>query len=181
MLDKLNEFIEKKLSSLGRDGVSAVEAAMWLVEAGFLDRSKSPLKRLRGLLRAGKIRGAYQFPNRRWVIVNRSRLPDGIQRVVPLREAAHILGMSKRAVREHARAGRLRPLSFGAAGPFFLEEELRRFYQEHVDRSFHLLFPQQEEALGAVDLDRLRRQLYYLRSDIRLIAERIEELIKLLK
>lgn len=180
MLERLNEFLDKKLSSLGRDGVSAVEAASWLVEAGLLDRAKQPIKKLRALLRAGKVKGAYQFPNKRWVIVNRSRLPDGIQRVVPLPEAAQSLGLSHRTLKEHARSGRLKPLNFGSAGPFFLEEELRRFHRENIDRSFRMLFPGEEKELGPVDLDRFRRQLYYLRSDIRLIAERIEELIKLL-
>lgn len=177
----ISAFLEKKLATLKRDGAPAVEAAQWLTKAGLLARDKMPEKRLRAFLRAGKIRGAYQFPNKRWVIINRSRLPDGIQRVVPLKEAAETLHISERAIRQHVEAGSLKPLNFGPATLLFLEEEITKFYRNILNRTFRLLFPKDEKELGLGDIDKLRRQLYYLRSDIRLIAERIEELIRLLE
>jgi hypothetical protein len=176
----ITSFLDKKLVSLGRDGASAVEAAAWLAAAGLIDKGASPEKHLRELLRTGKISGAYQFPNKRWVIVNRSRLPDGIKRVIPIREAAETLHISEATLRHHVRAGKLAPLDFGSSMLLFLEEEIKRFGSEAEGESYSLLFPD-ERTKKQSDIDKLRRQLYYLRSDVRLIAERIEELIHLLE
>lgn len=175
----INAFLNDKLSTLGRDGASAVEAATWLSAANLLDKGAAPDKHLRELLRLGKILGAYQFPNKRWVIVNRSRLPDGIKRVVPLKEAAKMLRMSKASVRQHVQAGTLAPLDFGSSLLYFLEEDLKRFGNEAAGDPYNLLFPDEKKKKQS-EIDKLRRQLYYLRSDVRLIAERIEELIRLL-
>jgi len=175
----INSFLEKKLSSLKRDGAPVPEAAAWLAKAKLLAEDKYPVKHLRELLRAGRISGAYQFPNKRWVIVNRSRLPDGIKRVVPIKEAAEMLQVSEATLRHDVRAGNLKPLNFGSSMLLFLEEEIKRFASEASGRPYRLLFPD-EKRERQVDIDKLRRQLYYLRSDIRLIAERIEELIRLL-
>ncbi|MBI4720871.1 MAG: hypothetical protein HY770_06550 [Chitinivibrionia bacterium] len=176
----INAVLDKRLVSMKRDGVSVLEAADWLAAAGLLDKGKSREKHLRELLRTGRISGAYQFPNKRWVIVNRSRLPDGIKRVVPIKEAAESLRISEASLRHHVRAGKLTPLDFGPAMLFFLEEEIKRFGSEAAGESYSLLFPD-ERIKKQSDIDKLRRQLYYLRSDIRLIAERIEELINLLE
>lgn len=175
----INAFLDDKLLALGRDGVSAVEAAAWLHEAGLLDKGTAPAKHLRSLLRAGRISGAYQFPNKRWIIVNRSRLPDGIKRVIPLKEAAETLRTSKSSVRQHVAAGTLVPLDFGPSQLFFLEDELKRFASEGAGKPYDLSFPDERKKKQS-EIDKLRRQLYYLRSDVRLIAERIEELIRLL-
>ena len=175
----INAFLNEKLSSLGRDGASAVEAATWLSAAGLLDKGASPSKHLRELLRAGKIMAAYQFPNKRWVIINRSRLPDGIKRVIPLKEAAKTLRLSKASMKEHVAAGSLIPLDFGTSLLYFLEEELKRFGSEAAGKPYDLKFPDEKKKKQS-EIDKLRRQLYYLRSDVRLIAERIEELIRLL-
>jgi hypothetical protein len=175
----INAFLNEKLSTLGRDGASAVEAAAWLSAAGLLDKGTSPDKHLRELLRTGKIMGAYQFPNKRWVIVNRSRLPDGIKRVVPIREAVKILRVSKATLKQHVLAGTLTPLDFGSSLLFFLEEDLKQFGDEAAGKPYDLLFPDEKKKKRS-EIDKLRRQLYYLRSDVRLIAERIEELIRLL-
>jgi hypothetical protein len=176
----ISSFLERKLSSLKRDGVSAVEAAEWLTAENLLAGDKQPHKKLRSLLRAGKIKGAYQFPNKRWVIINRSRLPDGIQRVVPIKEAAFNLKVSAASLRSAVDAGELESLSFGPSMLFFLEDELNRYRQKYIERSYKLMFPK-DDRWDKTDVDRLKRQLYYLRSDVRLIAERIEELIRLLK
>jgi hypothetical protein len=176
----INALLDKRLASLKRDGASVAEAADWLTNAGLIDKGKSSEKHLRELLRTGRISGAYQFPNKRWVIINRSRLPDGIKRVVPIREAAETLRISEATVRHHVRAGKLAPLDFGPSMLLFLEEEIKRFGSEAAGESYSLLFPD-ERTKKQSDIDKLRRQLYYLRSDIRLIAERIEELIHLLE
>lgn len=176
----ISAFLEKKLSSSKRDGVSAVEGAEWLMAENLLSSKKQPHKRLRALLRAGKIKGAYQFPNKRWVIINRSRLPDGIQRVVPIKEAAINLKVAEASLRNAVDSGVLESLRFGPSMLFFLEEELNRYRQKYIERSYKLMFPK-EDRREKTDVDRLKRQLYYLRSDVRLIAERIEELIRLLK
>jgi len=176
----ISSFLERTLSSLKRDGVSAVEAVEWLTSENLLPSKKQPRKQLRILLRAGKIKGAYQFPNKRWVIINRSRLPDGIQRVVPIKEAAINLSVSEESLRNAIDSGAIEPLKFGPGMLFFLEEELGHYRQKYIERSYKLMFPK-EDRRDKTDLDRLKRQLYYLRSDVRLIAERIEELIRLLK
>lgn len=177
---QISSVLQKRLASLRRDGVSVDEAAGWLVESGVLSASAHPTKLLRALLRDGKIRGAYQFPNKRWVVINRMRLPDGIHRVVPVKEAAEWLEVSERSLRRFLEEDKLKSLKFGASVCLFLEDDLKRFRKKFIDRSYELEFPQETRKKRA-DLDRLRRQLYYLRSDVRLIAERIEELIKLLE
>ncbi len=176
----ISAFLEKKLSSLNRDGVSAVEAAGWLTTEHLITGEKQPLKQLRSLLRAGKIKGAYQFPNKRWVIINRSRLPDGIQRVVPIKEAAVNLRLSETSLRRAVEQGNLAPLDFGPAIFLFLDDELKRYHKTFVERSYRLMFPEDTKQ-KKTELVKLKRQLYYLRSDVRLIAERIEELIRLLE
>jgi DNA-binding transcriptional MerR regulator len=177
----ISRILAARLEAARRDGATAVEAARWLVEEGVLPAEPSPVKRLRSLMRQGKVRGAYQFPNKRWVVVNTQRLPDGIQRVVPLPEAAETLHLSVPRLRQYVREGALRPLDFGPGILLFHEEELRRFHRDFLDRTFRTLFPLDKKDLDTADLDRLRRQLYYLRADVRLIAERIEELIRMLE
>lgn len=175
----ISSYLQKQLSSAGRDGVSVGEAAVWLSDAGLLSPETHPEERLRDLLREGKIKGAYQFPNKRWVIVNNAKLPDGVQRVVPVKEAARTLGLGEKTLRRFVAEGKLAALDFGPSPLAFLEEELKRFHREHVDRTYELGLPMRA-GRKAADLDKLKRQLYYLRSDVRLIVERIEELIKLL-
>ena len=175
----ISRALQKQLTSLKRDGVSAVEAAKWLTEAGILTE-KQPQKSLRVLLREGKIKGAYQFPNKRWVIVNNHRLPDGVQRVIPIKETARFLRITEDEIHELVSDGRLVALDFGPSPTVFAEEELRRFQGENSRPSYELGFPRDAKRSRA-DLDKLKRQLYYLRSDIRLIVERVEELIRLLE
>ncbi|UCG52772.1 MAG: hypothetical protein JSW58_04260 [Candidatus Latescibacterota bacterium] len=172
--------IQKRLASQKRDGVAAVEATEWLIEAGLLREDRQPHSRLLTLLREGKIKGAYQFPNKRWVVVNSSLFPDGIQRVVPMKEAAKVLKISEKSLRRFTKEEEIRALDFGPTPPLFLEEELRRFRAEVLDPSYELDFVKNFKK-GQMDFDKLKRQLYYLRSDIRLIVERIEELIRLLE
>lgn len=66
-------FLQRRLHQSGLDEVTAVEAAVWLDDAGVLKDSRTrPGLPLRELLRAGKIRHAEQrppFPNGRWYIV----------------------------------------------------------------------------------------------------------------
>lgn len=156
------------------------EAAEWLLEAKLLEKEKQPHTRLLTLLREGKIKGAYQFPNKRWVVVNTSRFPDGIQRVIPIKEAAKSLKISEKTLRNFLKSGELRALDFGPTPPLFHEEELRRFHREVLDPAYELDFVKNSKR-PRTDPDKLKRQLYYLRSDIRLIVERIEELIRLLE
>ncbi len=172
--------IQKRLVSLQRDGVATVEAVEWLIEADLLEKNKQPHTRLLTLLRLGRIKGAYQFPNKRWVVVNISRFPDGIQRVIPVREAAKNLEISEKALRRFVADGDIRPLEFGETPPLFLEEEMRRFRTQVLDPSYEMEFLK-SFTKGQTDFDKLKRQLYYLRSDIRLIVERIEDLIRLLE
>lgn len=172
--------IQKRLTSLQRDGVATVEAVEWLIEAELLSKDKQPHARLLTLLRLGRIKGAYQFPNKRWVVVNNSRFPDGIQRVVPMREAAKTLDISEKSLRRFVDEGAIHPLEFGDTPALFLEDEIRRFRTEVLDPSYEMEFLK-NFTKGQTDYDKLKRQLYYLRSDIRLIVERIEDLIRLLE
>lgn len=176
----MSAHIQKRLAALKRDGVAAGEAADWLLEAGLLAKDKQPHARLLIFLREGKVKGAYQFPNKRWVVVNTSRFPDGIQRVVPIKEAAKSLKISEKSLRGFLKGGGVRSLDFGPTPPLFHEEELRRFHKEALDPAYELDFVKNFKR-RKTDYDKLKRQLYYLRSDIRLIGERIEELIRLLE
>jgi len=176
----ISSHIQKRLASEKRDGVATVEAAEWLIEADLLEKDKQPHARLLTLLRVGRIKGAYQFPNKRWVVVNSSRFPDGIQRVVPMKEAAKTLEISERSLRRFVEDGDIQHLEFGATPPLFLEDEIKRFRTEVLDPSYKMEFVKNFKK-GQTDFDKLKRQLYYLRSDIRLIVERIEDLIRLLE
>jgi hypothetical protein len=176
----MSSLIQKRLALLKRDGVAVGEAADWLLEANLLDKDKQPHTRLLTLLREGKIKGAYQFPNKRWVVVNTSRFPDGIQRVIPLKEAAKSLKSSEKGLRGFLKSGEVRALDFGPSPPLFHEEEIRRFHREVLDPAYELDFVKNAKR-GRTDFDKLKRQLYYLRSDVRLMVERIEELIRLLE
>jgi hypothetical protein len=176
----MSAHIQKRLAALKRDGVAVGEATDWLLDAGLLAREKQPHTRLLTLLREGKIKGAYQFPNKRWVVVNTSRFPDGIQRVIPIKEAARSLKITEKSLRGFLKGGAVRSLDFGPTPPLFHEEELRRFHNETLDPAYELEFAQNSKR-GKTDYEKLKRQLYYLRSDIRLIVERIEELIRLLE
>lgn len=70
---EINAFLQAELRRRARDGVSAVEAAGWLDEAGLLaDSEHRPGLPLRNHLRAGEIIGAEQRPAQehgRWYIV----------------------------------------------------------------------------------------------------------------
>jgi len=176
----MSSHIQKRLGALKRDGVAVGEATEWLLEAGLLAKDKQPHTRLLTFLREGKIKGAYQFPNKRWVVVNTSHFPDGLQRVIPIKDAAKSLKISEKSLRGFLRAGDVRSLDFGPTPALFHEEELRRFHKEVLDPTYELEFATNLKR-GKTDYDKLKRQLYYLRSDIRLIVERIEELIRLLE
>ncbi|GEM_PF-5220168 len=176
---EISAYLEKKLASLKRDGAAVIEASSWLVEGGLLSGEGVPAEYLRENMRTGRISGAYQLPNKRWVVVNRSRLPDGIKRVVPLKEASRTLGISESTIRQNVKTGGLKPLDFGASLLLFHENTINKFARKTIERPYQLYFPGDTRTKPS-DIDKLRRQLYYLRSDIRLIAERIEELIKLL-
>lgn len=71
-IDKINAFLQKELIQRRQIEVTAVEAARWLNKAGLLnDSSSRPGLPLRKLLRAKKILGQVQIPNRkhgRWFI-----------------------------------------------------------------------------------------------------------------
>ena len=178
-LRAINSYLQKQLIKRKRHGASVVEAAEWLADEGLLDKKKKPEKRLRELLREGKIRGGYQFPNKRWVIVNPSRVPD-LQRVVPMKEASKVLKTSATTLTKFVADGKLKPLDFGHAPFVFNEDELRRFNDKHLDRSYKLDFPA-EIRKKQTNVDLIKRQLYYLRSDLRTMGERIDELIRLLE
>jgi hypothetical protein len=76
-------FLQRRLDQSGLDEVMAVEAAVWLDDAGVLKDSRTrPGLPLRELLRAGKIPDAEQrppFPNGRWYIVRAGSQSAGRQ------------------------------------------------------------------------------------------------------
>ena len=60
----------------------------------------------------------------------------------------------------------------------FSEDEIRRFRKKHRQDELNLPGVVRKKTPR---LDRLKRELYYLKSDIRGLAERIDELIKMLE
>lgn len=65
----INNRIQSELQRRGLASVTAVDAAIWLDRAGLLkDSLDRPSKPLRDMLRAGKILGAIQESDRKWVI-----------------------------------------------------------------------------------------------------------------
>jgi diadenosine tetraphosphate (Ap4A) HIT family hydrolase len=71
-VDRINRYIQRRISSEDVDEVTANDAAKWLDEAGLLkDSLHRPGLNLRNLLRAGLIEGSVQRPpekNGRWFI-----------------------------------------------------------------------------------------------------------------
>lgn len=71
-IDKINAFLQRELIKRRQFEVTAVKAAGWLEEAGLLNDSPTkPGLPLRKLLRAKRILGQVQIPNRkhgRWFI-----------------------------------------------------------------------------------------------------------------
>lgn len=74
---RISNFLQERLTRLGLDEVPAVDAAVWLAEAGVLpDVPSRPGLALRNLLRAGAIPEAEQRPATpygRWFILRRGR------------------------------------------------------------------------------------------------------------
>lgn len=67
-VDAINAHVQARLRADGLKRVDATTAAHWLDEAGILPDGARRPRRLARLLRAGRIDGARQGPNRRWQV-----------------------------------------------------------------------------------------------------------------
>jgi hypothetical protein len=91
---EINRFLAQKIVDENITEIDAVSAARWLDKAGLLKDSAHRLGLpLRKHLRAGKINGAYQYPNHRWVIRRSSK-----ESIFSVKEAANDLGLSEHAI-----------------------------------------------------------------------------------
>ncbi len=97
----INNFIHEKLKEKGSEEISAIEMANLLDEAGILKDSKErPGLPLRNYLRAGRIEGGYQYPNRRWVIRSVKR-----EKKLTIKQAADKLNITEQALYKRINRG----------------------------------------------------------------------------
>lgn len=91
---EMNNFIQQKLKELNKSEIGAVELARLLDEAGVLNDNKDrPGLPLRQYLRATKIKGGFQYPNKRWVVKR-----EEAEQLFSIKEAADKLDLSEQAL-----------------------------------------------------------------------------------
>jgi predicted DNA-binding transcriptional regulator AlpA len=106
---EINRYLSQKLENGNIEEIDAVSAAQLLHDEGLL---KDSVHRrglpLRKLLRAGKIHGAHQYPNRRWVIRRSSK-----ESIFSVKEAASELGLTQHAIYKRIERGLIKPEILG--------------------------------------------------------------------
>jgi len=106
---EINRYLSQKFEDEGNTEIDAITAGRWLNERGLLkDSGQRPGLPLRKLLRAGKINGAYQYPNRRWVIRQSNK-----EIAYSVKEAATELGLTEHAIYQRIERGLLKPEKLG--------------------------------------------------------------------
>lgn len=91
---ELNNFIQAKLKELNRSEINAVELAEILDVAGLLkDNVSRPGLSLRQYLRSNKIKGGFQYPNKRWVVKKVDYEP-----LFSIKDAADKIDMTEQAI-----------------------------------------------------------------------------------
>jgi hypothetical protein len=114
--EAISTFLQDRLTRIGVDEVSAVEAAVWLHESGLLrDSDSRPGLPLRNLLRKGVISAAEQRPprpNGRWFIVRAGR--SRTARSDAVRDTGPLTARQTDAISRPERSGE--PVVFTAEG-----------------------------------------------------------------
>ena len=106
---EVNNFIQDKLKELGGEEITTVVMAELLEKAGILKDSKHrPGLPLRNYLRAGRIEGAYQYPNKRWVI-----RPIDRETKLTVKQAADELEITEHALYKRIERGSIVPEKIG--------------------------------------------------------------------
>jgi predicted DNA-binding transcriptional regulator AlpA len=122
---EINRFLAQKIDDENINEIDAVSAARWLDEAGLLkDSTHHPGLPLRKHLRAGKINGAYQYPNRRWVIRRSNK-----ESIFSVKEAANELGLTEHAIYKRIERGLIKPEILGEKSIVIPKSEIIREQQ----------------------------------------------------
>jgi hypothetical protein len=159
---EINRFLQEKLRELGKAEIEAVPAAALLDQQGLL--SDSQHRRglpLRKLLRAGKIKGAYQYPNARWVI----RKTTG-EDMYSVKEAARELGLSENAIYKRLEKGLIKYEVLGEKSMMIpaSEIELEKQQRSGEDTNFNN--------------EQLVYQLGLLKRSVQDITERMQTVVR---
>lgn len=166
-ISEINNFLQSHLNQSEEKSLSATEAAHLLDEAGLLkDSAHRPGLPLRRHLRAGKIMGAKQEPNKRWIIQ-----ATNDPKMYSVKEAAEELEISQQAVRQRIDSGKIEPFELGNK-KLISEMELRK---ERIQRGL------EEKPFSVEAKDSIKREIMAIRFEAENILNRIDSLEKLLK
>ena len=159
---EINRFLQEKIRELGVAEIEAVPAAALLEQKGLLNDSQHrkglPLRKL---LRAGRIKGAYQYPNARWVIRKTSS-----EDMYSVKEAAKMLGLSEKAIYKRLEKGLTQHEILGEKSLVIPESEILK---EKQQRS-----PQTE----IYDTAQFTYQLTRLKQNVRDISDQLQTIIR---
>ncbi len=122
---EINRFLSQKLTEENLEEIDAISAGQWLNDEGLLkDSLQRPGLPLRKLLRAGKINGSFQYPNRRWVIRQSNK-----ETAYSVRETATELGLTEHAIYKRIERGLLKPEKLGEKSIVIPKSEIIREQQ----------------------------------------------------
>ena len=164
---EINRFLVQKLESENINEVDAISAARWLHDEGLL---KDSVHRrglpLRKLLRADKIHGAHQYPNRRWVIRRSSK-----ESIFSVKEAASELGLTQHAIYKRIERGLIKPEILGEKTIVIPKSEIIREQQSRNKETdiynsgqFHY------------QISTIKRQLQQIQGEMNSVMKKITDL-----
>lgn len=164
---EINRYLAQRLMDENSDEIDLITAAKWLNDQGVLkDSLQRPGLPLRKLLRAGKINGAFQYPNRRWVIRHSKK-----ETAYSVKEAAEELGLSEHAIYKRIERGLLKPEKLGPKTIVISKSELLRQQIEHQ--------PAQHMEPGAPlhdQISSLKQQIVHLQSQLSQVSTKVDQL-----
>jgi hypothetical protein len=183
-ISEINRYFYQKLRDENIDEIDLITAARWLDEQGLLkDALQRPGLPLRKMLRSGKINGAFQYPNRRWVIRKSAKEPG-----YSVKEAAAELGLSEHAIYKRIERGLLIPEKFGPKSFVISREELLRQQKEYspAERTVQSVHPDDQKqrsaqpfASGTLPSDQIssiKQQLLNLQSQLIRVITNLDHL-----
>lgn len=173
---EINNFIQSKLKELNKEQISAVKMAGYLDEAELLsDSSSRPGLPLRRLLRAGKIIGAEQLPNKRWLIKHCSG-----EELYSVSEAAAELRVTPQAVHAMVQENRIKHERLGKSIVIpkleVVAKKLSRSRQAFSGKEFL----EQKASYSGLLLYEIKSEIKSIRDEIEIILHRLIKIERLI-
>jgi hypothetical protein len=164
---EINRHLAEYLKKENLPEIDLITASRWLHKEGFLkDAKERPGLPLRKLLRSGKIDGAHQYPNRRWVIRQTDKEP-----AYSVKEAAAELGLSEHAIYKRIARGLLKPQNLGPKSFVIPKSEILRQQNEHMP-----LDSGPQDVPCDERLNRIKQQLQKLQTDLARVVADVDQL-----